>query len=116
MIKVRFFSLVTSSLIVFLLLYQMQVTSETSFIETRIPCDCAELLPPRLPPTPFDPRCNSGKFQSLVGLENQVFRQKFYPANTNIYTIGEADSSSLIKNRLNIELNQHHRVQRVFCS
>jgi hypothetical protein len=61
-------------------------------------------------------KCVSRDFQFLVGLEQQILRQKFYPPNTNIYIIGAAQNSPLAKNRLNIELNQQQIVRRVFCS
>lgn|GEM_PF-6579810 len=60
--------------------------------------------------------CNATVFQALVGLTPKELKQKYYPANTNIYNANAKPISQFTKNRLNIEMGQNHVVKRVYCS
>lgn len=77
---------------------------------------CMEAVPPDTPATQPDPdACKASTFQGLIGQRRSVLETMMLPAGTRVIGPGEPVTMDFRAERLNVEVGESGRIERIAC-
>lgn len=77
---------------------------------------CAPVPPPEAPPAEPDPdACKASTYQGLVGQSQTVLASMMLPAGTRVIGPGDAVTMDFRHDRLNLEIGESGRIERIAC-
>lgn len=77
---------------------------------------CVEVPPPApLPADPDPDACGASSYQGLVGQSERVLASMMLPAGTRVIGPGDAVTMDFRHDRLNVEIGESGRIERIAC-